>query len=299
MRKKTVAFLSFSLIFFASFAFANNNVTKVEVFPGNVTMEPGTELRFTVVAFTSSGMAFTPKNIAWYTTGGRIDRSGHFYAGQREGYYDITVNYGRYRAKAKVYINRPAPTISRIIITPSHEKVYVGEKLRLQAQAYDNYNRPVSFRPQWSSHERGASVNPKGIFYADYPGSYTVIATAKNSGIKGVARIQVVKKNYYPPQPPPSSEAKIVVGRWDVGGGNFFRPKAKISCQVFGSYAQVVRLFLVSDNGHLQELQAFSCSSGSNIKFDTKYNAIGAKSIQIRLYNNQERVIAKYERRLY
>jgi hypothetical protein len=104
----------------------------------------------------------------------------------------------------------------------------------------------------------------------------------------------------YPPQNPPPVEppppaGRIVIQKWDVGGGNFFRSKAKISATVYGSQLQTATLYGVSRDGKMEELQSLSCQNGANIYFDVQY--LGAFHLfRVVLYNNVRQVLAVEER---
>ncbi len=80
---------------------------------------------------------------------------------------------------------------------------------------------------------------------------------------------------------------RITVVLWDVGGGNFFAPAAKISVDVFGANAAEIKLFSVHPDGATTELQSFTCRDGSRINFDTKYNRGQTQALEIRLYDGK------------
>lgn len=94
------------------------------------------------------------------------------------------------------------------------------------------------------------------------------------------------------PMPPAPAGGSIVVTKWDVEGGNFFTPKAKISLTVHGYGAQTVKLYAVSATGGLNELQALSCTNGQSVYFNTKYNRGGTKYLEVRLYDNYDNLLA-------
>jgi hypothetical protein len=100
--------------------------------------------------------------------------------------------------------------------------------------------------------------------------------------LKGLAEGQ--ESNVRTPAPKPD---RIVVLLWDVGGGNFFTPNAKISIDVFGSNAAEIKLFSVHSDGAATELQSFPCQDGSRVNFSTKYNRFQTQALEIHLYDSK------------
>jgi hypothetical protein len=80
---------------------------------------------------------------------------------------------------------------------------------------------------------------------------------------------------------------RMVVVLWDVGGGNFLTPTAKILVDVFGTHAAEIKLFSVDSNGAETELQSFACRDGNRINFNAKYNRGQTQSLEIRLYDGK------------
>lgn len=90
--------------------------------------------------------------------------------------------------------------------------------------------------------------------------------------------------------------AQIIVTQWDVGGGNFFEPKAKISIQVQGRYASRAILNRVSSHGQLYPLDSHSCQDGSNVNFRAKYPAGDTSAFEIQILDSRGHVIARNRR---
>ncbi len=92
--------------------------------------------------------------------------------------------------------------------------------------------------------------------------------------------------------------AQIIVTSWDVGGGNFFEPKAKISIQVKGRYASRAILNRVSSHGELYPLDSHSCQDGSNVNFRAKYPVGDTSAFEIQILDRRGQVIARNRRSL-
>ncbi len=91
---------------------------------------------------------------------------------------------------------------------------------------------------------------------------------------------------------------RMVVTLWDVGGGNFFTPAAKISVDVFGTDASQIKLFSVDPKGAAAELQSFPCRDGDKINFNTRYNRGGAEALEIRLYDSKGNLLISTKRKV-
>jgi uncharacterized repeat protein (TIGR01451 family) len=104
-----------------------------------------------------------------------------------------------------------------------------------------------------------------------------------------------LESNAKPPEP---DQDRIVVVLWDVGGGNFLAPTAKILVDVFGTNAAEIRLFSVDSDGAMTELQSFACGDGSRINFNTKYNRGQTQSLEIRLYDGKGNLLAFSKRKV-
>lgn len=353
---------------------ADRRITRIEIYPSNVTMEANDVVVFTTLAFTHSGTAHTPQAVQWYATGGTMDASGRYTAPAIGGSYTITAMYAGLRAVAQVEVKSFAPTISRIEVIPSTVQLKIGQSYNFNARAYDAYNRPVAFSPTWET-TGGGTINPvNGYFYATTYGTYTITARDVASGCFGSATVMIVKASpgivkieIFPPkaqvrvfqtcqftangydqygQPvsitpqwsatggtidyngfytaggfpgfyqvvvkdltsglqastqveivkghtPPHSGARIEIVKKDIGGGNFFRPKAKVTIKVYGKDIQSVKMYAVSPDGEMDELKSASCTNETTVYFDPHYDRFSTKWIEIRLYNHMNQVVAK------
>ncbi len=92
--------------------------------------------------------------------------------------------------------------------------------------------------------------------------------------------------------------SRIVLTLWDVGGGNFFTPVAKISVDVFGTDASQIKLFSINFKGAMTELQSFTCRDGSKINFNTKYNRGETETLEIHLYDSKGNLMTSVKRKV-
>ena len=97
---------------------------------------------------------------------------------------------------------------------------------------------------------------------------------------------------------PETNPGRMVVTLWDVGGGNFFTPVAKISVDVFGTDASQIKLFSISFKGAMTELQSSTCKDGSKINFNTKYNRGETETLEIHLYDSKGNLMTSAKRKV-
>jgi len=97
-------------------------------------------------------------------------------------------------------------------------------------------------------------------------------------------------------KPPDPKPARIVAFLWDVGGGNFFNPNAKITLDIHGTHASKATLSVVNSKGVRTELQSLPCRDGERIQFNAKYNRASTQAMEICLFDSQEHVLAELKR---
>jgi len=94
----------------------------------------------------------------------------------------------------------------------------------------------------------------------------------------------------------PKADGRITVQAFNAGSGSMFAPRVKIKARGFGSGAKLLKLFAVSADGKLKELQSALCADGSTVDFNAVYNRLETKSFELRLYDAQQTVIARLQR---
>jgi len=285
-------------------------ISRIEVFPSNISIASGHSVRFTVIAYTNFGTVFTPDNVVWTTNGGTIDQSGFFTAGSYygSGSYRVTAQCQGRQDSAQVQIRSGGTPhqINRIVITPDNAQVYVNQGIQFTATAYNAYGQTSVINAAWSA--TGGSIDPNGYYRASYTaGYYQVTVRDLSTGNQATANVRVLGGSYpyptpptpptppYPPTPYPST-ARIVVTDFDTGG-NWLEPKVKVTVQVFGSNIQTVRLFAVSHHSTQSEIDAQACSNGQTVYLKGRFERLNTRHFEIRLYDNFNREVARETRR--
>lgn len=274
-------------------------ISSLSIYPSHAIIKAGNNLQFIAVAVDQNQTHFNPSHVRWYATGGSISQNGLYTANQQDGYHTITVMYGRVQATANVQIKGAYPQISRIEVMPSQVRLTPGQVANFQATAYDSFNRPCSAAFIWNCE--GGAIDQSGVYRAGYQaGTFRVWARDRNTGIQGEARVHV--QSFTPPEPPQPpihpwpGQASIIITDFDAGGGNFFTPKVKITLEVKGRNIQSVRLYAVSDNGRISEVDAKSCKHGDKVYFNARYDRFSTRYFEIRLLDNMNQIVAKETR---
>jgi hypothetical protein len=98
------------------------------------------------------------------------------------------------------------------------------------------------------------------------------------------------------PLTPEKAEGRITVKTFITDSRSLPTPRVKVKAQAFGSGAKLLKLFAVSADGELKELQSAPCSDGATVDFNAVYNRRETKSFELRLYDEQETMIARLKR---
>ena len=81
-------------------------------------------------------------------------------------------------ARATVAVEVAANPVARVAVEPASAQLRTGDVVRFRFRAVDAGGRPVAdARPEWSLAPGGGLVDADGVFVADVPGTYRVIAS--------------------------------------------------------------------------------------------------------------------------
>jgi len=95
------------------------------------------------------------------------------------------------------------------------------------------------------------------------------------------------------PSTPEKADGRITVRAFNTDSGGQPTSRVRVKAQGFGSGAKQLKLFAVSAEGKLKELQSAPCTDGATVDFNAVYNHRETKSFELRLYDAQEKVIAR------
>lgn len=95
----------------------------------------------------------------------------------------------------------------------------------------------------------------------------------------------------FTPEAPRTGGGSLSIAHWDVGGGQWIRPWARIEVDVRGP-ASKIGLYAVDGSGVHQELELRDARNQQRIRFDQRYGRLGTDSLAILLYDSRGRIIA-------
>ena len=284
----------------------HHRIVRLKVTPDKAYLRKGQSTQFRAIGYDRYGR---PRSVTpvWTTNGGHIDANGLFRA-RRSGTYTINARdpYSNVSDNATVFVSgsgghHPGPPgppvhgLARLDISPNSMRLQPGQKVKFSAVGYNRYGRIVACNPIWTAN--GGSINQRGFYRANYvSGRFTVSAHVGH--VRATAHVYIGSGHHPHPNPHPQphphphpSNARIVITDFDCGG-NFFRPRVRITLQVFGYNVQSVRLYGISPNGAPSQLDAASCGHGQVVRFESKFSRFGTKYFEIKLFNNRGRCVA-------
>ncbi len=97
-----------------------SKIIRLELLPKNIIVASGDTVQFTLIAYTSANTAFTPQDAIWEATGGIIDKTGRFNAGDITGQYRVNARTGSFKADVPIEVinaRAPATNPGRMVVT--------------------------------------------------------------------------------------------------------------------------------------------------------------------------------------
>jgi hypothetical protein len=172
------------------------NIAKVSVSPGSATVDAGARHTFTATAYLADGAPVTA-GFVWSATGGDVDPSGVYTAGNLGGTYRViaTNTAGTLADTAAVVVNppatvEPAPTLANVIVSPVGVSLALGGSKQFQAYGRNSVGDSVAVGVTFSA--TGGSITSGGLYTAGQTtGTYRVIATS--SGLSDTAVVTLAR----------------------------------------------------------------------------------------------------------
>lgn len=204
------------------------SLSRIVVTPDSVRLISGATQQYKAVAYgqDSSVMGVTPK---WATTinGSTISATGLFTAGNvtctQTG--SVTATAGGITGAVQVTV-RPAPVLTRMIITPDTVTVPVGASQQFTVKGYDQLDSLMSISPVWTVSDTGSTITQTGVLTA---GSTTgnISVTASSGSISATAMVTLaytctVNSKYEAESCSNRTTRPTLQTCTDVGGGQNF-----------------------------------------------------------------------------
>ncbi|HEY7636578.1 MAG TPA: hypothetical protein VH763_13585 [Gemmatimonadales bacterium] len=188
-------------------------IKRIAISPKPVRMSTGAARTFTATGFLSDDSAITLA-VAWSATGGAIDASGTYTAGNTAGlFHVIAANAaGTLADTAAVVLRGPTPgpsaprhQLASAVLKPGPRTVTIGSKLQYRAYGLTKSGDSVSIAVAFSA--TGGTISPTGLFTAgSKAGTFKVIARDTVSRLADTTKVTVaLASSSASPNPVPST----------------------------------------------------------------------------------------------
>jgi hypothetical protein len=164
----------------------------VVVSPALVTLQPGRTQVFTATAFQSDG-SVVPQAVTWLATGGTINASGSYDAGNTTGTFRvdaIEVGTGQLLDTARVIISNTAATLQSVVVTPATVSVATGGSRQFTANGRYSDGSLLPITVTWIA--ASGSITSGGLYTAGQAtGTFAVIGRDPVSGLADTSQVTV------------------------------------------------------------------------------------------------------------
>ena len=215
---------------------AQTKLASIRVSPENVRLAPGAEQAFEASGYLAhqgiQGTFGVPIGVTWTASGGKVDASGVYTAGDAAGTFRVAAkSVGTGVADTVLVIidpsltppAEPAPdstpdptpdptpdstptppvTLAGVVLTPSTAALQTGATQQFAATGVMSDGSPASVTFSYSA--TGGSITPQGLYQAGASaGTYAVIATAAGGIVADTAKVTLTA--------PVSASTKLLVG---------------------------------------------------------------------------------------
>ncbi|OJT22920.1 hypothetical protein BO221_18645 [Archangium sp. Cb G35] len=173
----------------------SGSVSRLELTPSEVTLEPGQVRRFTAQAFDVFGNRVDAP-LSWSVAEpgvGTIDGDGFFTAGTVAGSYPeaVRVSTGGITTVARVTV--VAGPTARVELSPLAPEVRAGGTVRFAARALDAHGNERSGVPTWTARPEAGTITAEGLFTASsVAGDYTSAVSVTIDGMSASTSVKVL-----------------------------------------------------------------------------------------------------------
>lgn len=163
----------------------------VVVSPALDTLQTGAQRNFTATAHYTDGSTGAAI-VSWTATGGTINSSGRYTAGNTVGTYRVvaTTTTGGFADTSTVVIKAAPVTLSAVVVTPPSVTVDPGSTTTFTATGQYSDGSSGAVAVNWTA--TGGSVNASGVYTAGAAaGTYRIIATATAAARADTSQITI------------------------------------------------------------------------------------------------------------
>ena len=163
-------------------------IVDLSVAPQPLTVAEGSAARFTATATLSDGSASEP-SVTWTATGGTIDASGTYTAGQTPGTYAVSAMAANGVADtAAVLVTENIPIVTDISLSPTSATLPVGGSKQFVAVGKTSDGTMVAVSSKYAA--TGGTISSDGVYQAGLTvGTFWVIATDTVTNLADTAAV--------------------------------------------------------------------------------------------------------------
>jgi hypothetical protein len=168
-------------------------LTKIVVSPEQAQIEQDGRCKFEALGLDQHGREIATGRVEWRATGGTIDATGLFHAGQQAGHFEVTATTAGLKSLAAIMIGEGVleeRKLTSIIISPAQVELKPGVEQPFIAWGLDQHNREMPLDEiEWQA--TGGRIDAAGLFHAGHrPGDFEISATA--GGVSGSTPLTVI-----------------------------------------------------------------------------------------------------------
>jgi hypothetical protein len=154
------------------------DLVSLVVTPGSTTLDPGATRAFTVTGYLSDGST-APVGVTWSATGGTVDPSGVYTAGQTSGVYRVIATHTSDTLADTAAITINAPQLVSVVVSPVSVTLTEGQSKQFKAYGRNSAGDSVAVTASFSA--TGGTITSGGLYTAaQTAGTYRVVATASS-----------------------------------------------------------------------------------------------------------------------
>ena len=182
--------------------------SSVAINPNSTTVGPNQTVQFEALR-TSSGEAIPLSALVWTASGGTVDSTGKYTAGDLGGTYQVIVEKStkRYGVTLEYGVDTAVVTVAAIaqfVLSPASYVVPAGATVQFTAEGRSPDDAPVAVVPRFAA--TGGTISAAGAYTAgETAGDFSVIATDSASGKADTSAVSITPPSPTPPSPTPPS----------------------------------------------------------------------------------------------
>lgn len=198
------------------------DLARLAVTPDSASLAAGSQKTFTATGYLADGST-TPVGVVWTATGGTIDAAGLYTADSVGGTFRVVASTttGTLADTAVVVVAPPAPTLTRVIVSPASATLATGSTQSFLA--YGRTSLGDSVAVQVAFNATGGTITSSGLYTAGSSGgTYRVVAASGGLSDTAVVTLATTSASGT------TGSAGIPFGPWNSWDGTTLQPNTSL-----------------------------------------------------------------------